>query len=97
MGKLTVLKKQDNRSKTESLVLSPMSPNQNFITVLVSPTNGLLNQAIRNHPVSVNEIICLIKPCHPLKQWFPTFLAPETSFVKTIFPQAGAGGGVVRG
>ena len=62
-----------------------MSPNQKFFTVSVSPTNGLLNQAIRNHLVSVNEVICLIKPCHLLKQRFPTFLAPETSFVEDNF------------
>ena len=89
LGKLTVLKKkQDNRSKTGSLTVNPMSPNQNFITVSVSPTNGLLNQAIRNHLVSANEVICLIKTCHPLKQAVPNIVGTRDQFHgRQFFPR----------
>lgn len=66
--KFFLLKKRQQDQK-ESLMLGPMSPNEdlipNLFTVSASPRNGILNQSIRNYLVSMNKVICLLDPLVP--------------------------------
>ena len=63
--------KRNNTPKMESLMLSPMSSNQDLILnylVSASPKNEILNQSARNYLVTTSESICLIDLCRPLKE-----------------------------
>lgn len=62
-------REKDNRPNMESLVLSPISANQDLIpelsTVSASPRNVKFNQSTRNFLTSTSEAICLTDPCLP--------------------------------
>ena len=63
---------RDNRTKMESLVLSPMSTNQdlipNLIAISISHRNVILNKSTWNFLVSSSELICLTDPFNSPKE-----------------------------
>ena len=69
----------------ERLMLSPTSPNQDLITVLTPPRDGILNQSIRNHLISTIEVTCLTNPCHPLKESGLATANPLFAHVTSLF------------
>lgn len=52
----------------ESVVLSPMSANQDFFVVSAPPRNVCFNQSIWNFLVSTSEVTCLRRLCLLLRE-----------------------------
>ena len=70
---MTISAKEIFPCSAQNGVIYATSPNPDLILIPImnsfsSPQNGILNQPIRNHPISTSEVICLTDPYHPLKE-----------------------------
>ena len=47
---------------------SPQGHKQSDMTEATQHQNRIISQSVRNHLVSTAQVICLVGPCHPLKE-----------------------------